>query len=86
MVLDARSTAIAEEFINCRCFGLNKMANKHAAFLTNKNAELALAFTLPCFHITSEATVGCFVCLHSVAQQQRNVLARMTFMWLSSLI
>lgn len=65
VVLDARNIAMAEEFINCSCFAFNKMANKCAAFLTNNSAELAPAFTLPGFHITSEAAVGCFVWLHS---------------------
>lgn len=45
-------------FINCSCFTFNKITNKCAAFLTNKNAELAPVGTLPSFHITSEEQLG----------------------------
>lgn len=44
VMLDARSVAMPEEFINCSCFASNKISNKRRTLLTKSTEEHATAF------------------------------------------
>lgn len=77
--LDARTIAIAEEFINCSCFAFNKTSNKRTASLTNTNTEHTTA--VPPQHSNSFGDNSCVssVWLHSVPRQWVDPAARGCF-------